>query len=176
MMCNLCFQTHAKAITFAFVLRLLTILIFAFCSACSGIGYREQEHFDLAQLQGRWEFNNGLTKQIEEWSLTSKNELRGRGYVIGMGDTTFIEYLTIRKQDSTLTFFAQTTEEAGNEVVPFRVKRQTEDEIEFENTLLEFPKRIVYKMLSDTSFLSFIEGPRDGENVRVDFHFVKARQ
>jgi hypothetical protein len=127
--------------------------------------------FPLERLQGTWEFNNGETRQIEEWNVLSENELRGRGYVLDFGDTTFIEFLHIKVDNGVLTYYTGTSDE----VVPFQLKRQNEKEIEFSNPEFGFPKRIVYNLLSDTSLLAFVEGPKDGEDIRVDFHFIKKK-
>lgn len=144
----------------------------SFCiAACSGTRDRSGAVFPLERLQGRWEFNNGETKQIEEWNILGENELQGRGYVLDFGDTTFIEFLQIRRQQGILTYFTGTSDE----VVPFALTRQTEKEIEFSNPEFGFPKRIVYNLLSDTSMLAFVEGPKDGEDIRVDFHFIKKK-
>ena len=129
--------------------------------------------FDLRRLAGRWEFLDKKTHQIEEWTLAGEKELRGRGFVLEKGDTTFIEFLTIRETNGVLTYFAQVSDLGAAEVVPFSLTSQTKDKLEFSNTAQDFPQKIVYELKSDSTIQAYLEGPRDGQKIRVVFDFVK---
>jgi len=129
--------------------------------------------FDLKRLSGRWEYVNSATHQIEEWSPAGEKELRGRGFVLENGDTTFIEFLSIRETNGILTYFAQVSDLSSAEIVPFSLSAQTRDKLEFVNEAQDFPKKIVYELKSDSIMQAYIEGPRDGKNVRITFDFIK---
>ena len=129
--------------------------------------------FDLKKLNGRWEFMNNNTHQIEEWSMNGDKQLSGTGYVLEEGDTTFIEFLSIRESNGVLTYFAQVSNMSSAEIVPFTLSAQSSDRIEFSNVGHDFPKKIVYELKSDSTMQTYIEGPRDGNNIRIIFDFEK---
>jgi hypothetical protein len=129
--------------------------------------------FDLRKLNGRWEFLNNNTHQIEEWMMMNDKELKGRGFVLENGDTTFIEFLSIRESNGTLTYFAQVSDITSAEIVPFKLTAQSDKRIEFSNEGQDFPKKIVYELKTDTTMQAYIEGPREGNNIRIVFDFIK---
>jgi hypothetical protein len=136
---------------------------------------RHQGEFDLTQLLGHWTIADSLEAQSEEWSQVNDSTFVGKGYVIEGGDTTFFETLEIRKTRGAWRYMAGVANENGGEVVEFTLRRQNENRIEFENENHDFPKRIGYELIEDNQLQAYIEGPRDGQNIRVMFNFVKAR-
>jgi hypothetical protein len=48
--------------------------------------------------------------------------------------------------------------------------------MEFSNPTHDFPKRIVYRLKSDSMLQAYIEGPRDNRTVRVTFDFIKSEE
>ncbi len=128
--------------------------------------------FDLSLLVGRWEFQDNRTK-IEEWTLSGENELSGKGFVLTESDTSFIEFLSIRKEGGVLTYFAGISGQESGEVVPFTLSFQSSNRIEFKNESLDFPKRIGYEILGNDKIESYIEGPLDGQTVRKIFDYEK---
>lgn len=110
---------------------------------------------------------------MEEWEVLNDSIFVGKGYVLERGDTTFFESLEIRKQFGVWTYFAKVYQNQGAEVVPFTLTRQTADRVEFTNTEHDFPKKIGYELLSDNELHAYIEGPRDGQTIRVIFDFKR---
>lgn len=160
------------------MIRVLLIfhLFILICSSCtnSSAATGTSEEFDLEQLAGRWEFQDNRTK-IEEWTLLSKYELTGRGFVLSGEDTSFIEFLNIRKDDGVLKYLARVSGEDSGEVVPFTLSFQNETRIEFVNENLDFPKKIGYEVIGPDKIESYIEGPRDGQTVRIVFDYEKKK-
>lgn len=132
-----------------------------------------KKQFDLSKLTGRWEFMNNNTHQIEEWTVVSEKELRGKGFILENGDTTFIELLSIRENNGVLTYYAQVSDIGTAEIVPFKLNVQSDERIEFVNENQDFPKKIGYEIKGENEILSYIEGPREGNNVRISFDFKK---
>ncbi len=150
------------------------LALFLCCLACScGISDRTPGEFDLQRLIGRWESTAADTHQIEEWSRAEGENLRGKGYVVELGDTVFIEFLSIVKFDSIAVYKAQISDQNNGEVIEFRRTAQGEDFIEFSNPGHDFPKKIVYRLQGDTALQAYIEGPRDERTVRVVSDFIK---
>lgn len=116
---------------------------------------------------------NNNTLQIEEWTTVSEKELTGKGFVLENSDTTFIELLSIRENQGVLTYYAQVSDNLTSEIVPFKLSEQTDQRIEFVNENQDFPKKIGYEIRSEERILAYIEGPREGNNVRITFDFIK---
>ncbi len=130
--------------------------------------------FDLKQLSGRWESTTDRYHRFEEWSQEGENALRGKGFVLEGGDTTFIEFLRIREENGVLTYDARVGDKQDAESVSFRLASQTETELEFVNPKHDFPTRIVYQLVKPDSLHAFIEGPRGKGVSRVNFDFVRS--
>ncbi len=161
---------------FSLITGLICLLLLGYGCKETGESGNQSGVFKLEKLAGRWEFMNNDTHQIEEWSMTSNKELHGRGFVLEEGDTTFIEFLTIRESNGVLTYFAQISDKNSSEVVPFTLSSQTKNSIEFSNNGQDFPKTIGYEMKSDSMMLAYIEGPRDGQSIRILFNFEKQQE
>lgn len=131
--------------------------------------------FNFEALVGRWESIDVKSHQIEEWRHSSEGRLQGKGYVLTDGDTTFIEFLTIDIADSIPVYYAQVKDQNHNSSIPFKRSIETKESIEFSNPEHDFPKKIVYRLLSDTEMQVYIEGPRNNETARITFDFIKAK-
>jgi hypothetical protein len=161
-----------------FNLRKITLILSlaVLCASC-GDTHPSQvaDCFNLERLQGRWEYMDNRTYQIEEWTMTSDKKLKGTGFVLDGNDTTFIEFLSIQEVAGKLTYYARPSEIASPEVVPFPLEAEGKDKLVFTNERNDFPKRIVYQLQSDSSMQVYIEGPRDGKNTRIVFDFIKQK-
>lgn len=132
--------------------------------------------FDLKRLVGRWESVDEKSAQIEEWKLDEKGGLKGKGFVLTSGDTTFIEFLSIGMVNNVLTYQAQVSDQNQGTTIPFTLTEQTTDYMEFSNPKHDFPKRIVYRMKGDSAMQAYIEGPRENRTVRITFDYLRSVQ
>ncbi len=171
-----CSTTFASMRVIPIISCLISLMFVTIGCEESGDNVHQAGVFELEKLAGRWEFMNNDTHQIEEWFITSNKELHGRGFVLEEGDTTFIEFLTIRESNGVLTYFAQISDMNSSEVVPFTLSAQTKNSVEFSNQGQDFPKTIGYEMKSDSVMLAYIEGPRDGQSIRILFNFEKQQE
>jgi hypothetical protein len=120
-----------------------------------------------------WQSQDGMNNQIEEWNKVNDELWTGKGYVRDGLDTTFIEFLTIRKQDNKTTFYTQVNNLHTGEKVPFEMSLQNKDRAEFSNSDYSFPKKIVYEMKSDKELVIYMEGPQDGKLTRIPLRLSK---
>lgn len=167
-------------LTFATVFYWRKIALFVFCgvalAACSDTHPSNvADCFNLHRLEGRWEFMDNKTYQIEEWDLLTDKELRGTGFVLEGKDTTFIEFLSIKEEKGKLTYFARPSDIHSAEIVPFTLESEGKDKLVFGNSTIDFPKKIVYQLQSDSIMQVYIEGPREGKTTRIVFDFVKQK-
>jgi hypothetical protein len=133
----------------------------------------KDNQFDFEKLVGRWEYLDPRSHQVEEWARVNNQLYEGKGFVLEKGDTTFIEFLRIEKQDSSWVYVAQVSSENNNEEVPFRLAYQTDERAEFTNLMHDFPQRIVYVFKNDNELQAYIEGPQQGKTARITFDFTR---
>jgi hypothetical protein len=146
-------------------------LIILFAAGCGS--HQSQKCFNFANLTGSWSSVNQDASQIEEWEEISDSVFVGRGFIMEQGDTTFFESLEIRKVSGTWTYFAKVNQINGAEVVPFTLTRQSNNRVEFSNPTHDFPKKIGYELVSEDELQAYIEGPRDGQTIRILFDFKR---
>jgi hypothetical protein len=151
---------------------LIAILAAMVAEGCSS-GVCNDE-FDFNRLVGRWVYAESESAQFEEWQLIGEDAFSGRGFVLESGDTTFIETLELTKVNCAWTYSAKVLDGASAEVVPFTLTKQSQRVLEFVNPSHDFPKKIVYELLSPDEMQVYIEGPRDGQNIRIMFHFARS--
>jgi hypothetical protein len=153
------------------------VTLFMALMACGTAPSEPKEvRFDLSKLQGNWTSTSDRSFRFEEWQYEPSGEMKGKGYVLESGDTTFIEFLRIAEENGVLTYFAQSGDENNGEVIPFQVGDQSATQIEFRNPQHDFPTRIVYRLIGSDSLLAFIEGPGKSKLERINFHFVRAAE
>ena len=132
-----------------------------------------QDEFDFSRLTGSWASINSEASQMEEWEALSDSAYSGRGYVIEGGDTTFFETLEIKRDIGVWTYYAKVSQANGGEVVPFRLSKQSSEKVEFTNDAHDFPKKIGYEFVSNDELQAYIEGPRNGQTIRILFDFKR---
>jgi hypothetical protein len=143
----------------------------ALMSGCST--HKPEDTFDFSRLTGSWSSVNTEFSQMEEWECLSDSSYAGRGYVMEAGDTTFFETLEIKMEKGVWTYFAKVNQANGGEVVPFRLSKQSNEKVEFTNTSHDFPKKIGYELVSNDELQAYIEGPRNGQTIRILFDFKR---
>jgi hypothetical protein len=146
-------------------------IVLVFCSCEQA----KDNRFDFDKLVGRWEYLDPRSHQVEEWSQVGENLYEGKGFVLEKGDTTFIEFLRIEKQDSSWVYVAQVSSENNSEEVPFRLAYETDDRAEFVNPAHDFPQKIVYVFKNENELQAYIEGPQQGNTARITFDFTRKK-
>ncbi|MFM7726585.1 MAG: DUF6265 family protein [Flavobacteriales bacterium] len=140
-------------------------------TACNRATNNEQ--FEFSQMIGRWTSVDSVSSQTEEWTCMNDSTYYGLGYVIEEGDTTFFESLEIVFENGNWVYKARVGQGVDSETVSFLLNRQSGSLVEFANENHDFPKRIGYELLSNREMQAYIEGPRDGQNIRIIFNFVR---
>lgn len=100
----------------------------------------------LNWLAGTWTRTNAKPGRsgIEQWELTSSNELRGLGINLRGKDTTFVEKLRIIIKDENIVYVADVPE--NQKSIYFKLTEITDSGFTFENPTHDFPKKIAYHL------------------------------
>jgi len=126
----------------------------------------------LAWLSGCWSMArpDGVTE--EQWMKPSGGTMIGMGRTVRGGKTTEYEFLQIREVNGKLAYVAKPS---GQAEATFPVVSISADAVTFENPAHDFPQRIIYKRLSETSVTARIEGTMNGQARGVDFPYGRCK-
>jgi hypothetical protein len=152
------------------VLLVLSAFVFLVGGCSNRLG---ADVFDFSLLIGRWSSADSISSQLEEWRQVNDSTFSGRGYVLEGGDTTFFESLEINKVHGVWTYAAKVDQLNGVEVIPFALYKQSARRVEFYNAQHDFPKKIGYELTAEDELQAYIEGPRNGQTIRILFDFKK---
>jgi len=117
-----------------------------------------------------------LTKRgaiCEEWKKVDKNYLQNRGYMIRGADTIVSERVALTKTKDGI-FYTSTVEDQNNkQPIAFTMTKSESNVFVFENPEHDFPKRIVYRFITNDSLYAFID---DGTEAGKKQNFYYKRQ
>lgn len=160
------------------------IIIFLFTAitlaSCQPVNHRTRKADDenrldqLSWMLGKWQMQTPEGVITEEWSRPSDTQWQGISYMISAaGDTPFRENIRLNYSGDTLYYLPAVTNQNEGKEISFAEKSFSDSLIVFENLNHDFPQRIIYKRISDTSIMAAIEGTRNGKNQREEFSYVK---
>lgn len=128
----------------------------------------------LNWLLGTWvnEFTPEFSK--ESWTKENDSTFSAFSFTKVHNDTVFAETMVLQQRDGDLLM---TVADAPNNKNPvtFKLISSERGQFIFENKKHDFPKRIIYTNPVKDSLVAWIEGPVDGENKKLYFHFSKEK-
>lgn len=127
----------------------------------------------LYALEGTWKMNTKRGALCEEWKKVNKNYLQVKGYMIKGTDTVINERIALTNTREGI-FYTSTVEDQNNkQPIAFKMTKGENNLFVFENPQHDFPKRIVYKLVTADSLHAFID---DGTEAGKKQNFYYKRQ
>ena len=127
----------------------------------------------LYTLEGTWKMNTKRGAVCEEWKKMDKNYLQNKGYIIKGKDTVVNERVALTNTKEGI-FYTSTVEDQNNkQPITFKMTKAEGNMFVFENPQHDFPKRIVYKLITTDSLHAFID---DGTEAGKKQNFYYKRQ
>jgi Domain of unknown function (DUF6265) len=131
------------------IIGLITLLtLFSFSLKCN--------HNEFSFLEGTWKIEN--KDNYETWKVKSENELEGSSYKIKSDKKIVTEILTIKKVDGKVIYVAQVVNQNEGKPIEFVLNIEIKNKISFENLAHDFPKKIQYTKLDETTLLVEVLG------------------
>jgi hypothetical protein len=128
---------------------------------------------ELYALEGRWMMKTNKGFIGEEWKKMDDQYLQNRGFIVKGNDTTVTERVALRNTAKGI-FYTSTVEDQNNkQPTSFKLTSGRNDVFIFENAQHDFPKRIVYELVSADSLHAYIDDGKSGTNKRQDFYYKK---
>jgi|SRR5690606_6948845 len=151
-------------------------------SSCQPVVHGKKEKQDsnklsqMSWLLGTWETQTEVGSMWEQWQRLSDSasQWQGISYMISPdGDTEYSESIRLTYDKDQLIYAPTVSNQNEGKEISFSEKTFSDSLIVFENLHHDFPQRIIYKRISDTSILAAIEGVQNGQNRREEFAYSK---
>jgi uncharacterized protein YciI len=122
-------------------------------------------------LQGTWKMEN--REIYERWDRLNEHAMKGFTYELKNKQMAISEYLDISGSENEITYTATVPGQNQGNSIRFKLIRSDSLFI-FENPVHDFPKKIVYKKLSDTEiFVQVSDGAEKGFAYKMKKQFEK---
>ena len=125
----------------------------------------------LSGLEGTWAMPTKRgTIIIEEWKKVDDNYLQSRGMIIKGTDTIITERVALRNTEAGIFYTSTVDDQNNKQPVPFKLSSENKNAFVFENAEHDFPKRIVYELISADSLHAYVDGGVKEPNKRQGFY------
>ncbi|HMJ48556.1 MAG TPA: DUF6265 family protein [Ferruginibacter sp.] len=126
----------------------------------------------LYALEGTWKMTTKRGALCEEWKKVSNTHLQNKGFLVKGTDTIVTERVALTNTKDGV-FYTSTVEDQNNrQPIAFRMTRAEGNTFVFENAEHDFPRRMVYNLVSADSLHAYIDDGING-NKRQHFYYRK---
>ena len=149
-----------------------TVLILASCQEKSENKYEKLEKMNW--LVGQWENTTpeGLLK--ETWTKVNDSTFSGQTYFIkNEKDTVHSESIVLTQSKDEVIYRPTVKGQNNDEPVDFKLTSEVENSFTFENQKHDYPQKIVYKKVNDTSLIATISGIQQGKQSSESYPMKK---
>lgn len=129
---------------------------------------------DLEWLNGWWQKATPEGTVYERWTINGET-LSGEGGFIKGKDTMVSETIVLQQQGTDLMYIPTVKGQNNDQPVPFKLTSATADSFVFENPEHDFPSKITYRKVSETTLVARISGKINGQEQAEAFELSKAQ-
>lgn len=127
----------------------------------------------LRALEGTWKMPLKKGVLCEEWKIVDKNYLQSKGYMLKGTDTIINERVALTKTGKGI-FYTSTVENQNNkQPIAFTMTKSDNNIFVFENPNHDFPKRIVYQLVTADSLHAWVDDGTEGSKKKQHFYYKK---
>lgn len=140
--------------------------------------YQDKKTFrELYALEGTWVMKTEKGFIGETWKKVNDDWLQSKGFFAKGADTISNESVALRVRSNGIYYTSTVNNQNDAKPVDFKltsadIKTKT---FVFENPQHDFPKRIIYEIVSNDSLHAYIDGGEGGYEEREDFYYHKAK-
>ncbi len=127
----------------------------------------------LYGLQGNWRMKTSHGAICEEWKKMNEHYLQSKGYTITGKDTVITERVALANSETGISYTSTVETQGKKYPVEFKMTKNVNNTFIFENQQHDFPKRIVYELVTADSLHAYIDDGVDGSKKRQDFYYKK---
>ena len=127
---------------------------------------------DISWISGAWQTEPGGRRQIEEhWTKVAGQSMLGMSRTVAGDKTVEFEYLRIEQRADGIYYVAHP--KARYPGTDFKLTRASATEAVFENPQHDFPKRIIYRKISDDALTASLDGGEGTKSISFAYRRIK---
>jgi hypothetical protein len=129
------------------------------------------QEVSLSFMKGTWKVSDKAV--FETWKSSEANILVGEAYTLKEDETKKIaERLAIRKVKKEIVYSAIVPNQNEGKAIDFKLNQIDENTFSFENPDHDFPKKIIYKKVTDNELFVVVQG----KDITEVFSYTLIRQ
>ena len=118
---------------------------------------------EIDWLIGTWENNSDKGNLLEIWKKENDSVYSGQSFYIKAKDTLHFESIQLKQISDSLLYSSSVKGQDNDLALDFRLTSKTQNQFVFENPKNDYPKKIVYKLISKDSLVAIISGIQQGK-------------
>ena len=118
---------------------------------------------EIDWLIGTWENNSDKGNLLEIWKKENDSVYSGQSFYIKAKDTLHFETIQLKQISDSLLYRSSVKGQDNDLALDFRLTSKTQNQFVFENPKNDYPKKIVYKLISKDSLVAIISGIQQGK-------------
>lgn len=157
-----------KKITLVFT---IAIILMAFATKQDTGSFKK-----LYALEGTWVMKSKKGNTMgESWVKVNDDYLQNKGFYVKGNDTVVTERVALRKTKNEINYISTVEDQNNKQPIAFKLTSSENNVFVFENPEHDFPKRIVYELISADSIHAWIDAGKTGASERQDFYYHRAK-
>ncbi|HPH83959.1 MAG TPA: DUF6265 family protein [Ferruginibacter sp.] len=136
---------------------------------------RKKTFRQLHALEGTWLMKTKTGAVGERWKITDSLQLQSLGFRINGKDTVTTESVSLQWKDAEIHYTSTVLNQNNQEPIVFKMTSADKKVYIFENPEHDFPKRIVYRIISADSLHAYIDAGKKDPVKRLDFFYKKVK-
>lgn len=153
----------------------LTAVVAIACFICcqNKSGHKFEKLQKMEWLVGSWEQKLPEGILTENWTKTNDSTYTGESYFIKQKDTLHSEKIVLTQKNDAVLYIPTVTGQNNDEPVTFTMTSEAENTFSFENPTHDYPQKITYKKINDTSLIATISGKQQGKQSQESYPMTK---
>ena len=148
------------------------VLVLVTATACNTENSELESHAVFARLANHWTTDANDPEATQEVWKKTEDGWKGQGFNLNAtGDTTFVEHLSLRPSNDTLTYFARVPSQNEGGEIGFALTTITDSSLKFENPTHSFPQWITYTIQKEGGLKADVGAMENGKEVGFTLHF-----
>ncbi|MGC4039257.1 MAG: DUF6265 family protein [Flavobacterium sp.] len=154
----------------------LALLALALCllvSCQDKPGHKFEKIKKMEWLVGNWEQKLPEGVISENWIKENDSTYTGKSFFIKEEDTIHLERIVLTQKKDELLYIPTVNGQNNDEPVTFKMTSDADNSFSFENPTHDYPTKITYKKINDTSIVATISGKQQGKETKESYSMTK---
>lgn len=130
---------------------------------------------EIDWLIGTWENNSDKGNLLEIWKKENDSVYSGQSFYIKAKDTLHFETIQLKQISDSLLYRSSVKGQDNDLALDFKLTSKTQNQFVFENPKNDYPKKIVYKLITRDSLVAIISGIQQGKASSETFSMKKIK-